>query len=115
MYPLSTPHSRQIYRNICDEVISSPCTDCEWVECEPDNKPSFVGIVYVCTDKTATILKANATVAYSVHVILLNYTKEFCQYLIDHEHTFARLLPVFTASDLNFADENNGGKENKAK
>lgn len=59
----------------------------------------FLGMLKAHSNKTATALKANAITAYSVHVVLLNSTKEFLWNLIEHGHTFADLLPSMI-SDL---------------
>lgn len=40
------------------------------------NGPSFVGVVQVITDKTATILILNAMLAYTVHIVALYFTAE---------------------------------------
>lgn len=50
---------------------------------------SFVGMVEVYSNNTATTLKGNAIVAYPVHFVLLTFTKEFRRYLVDHGHTLA--------------------------
>lgn len=53
-------------------------------------------MVEVYSDETATTLKEKATVDYPVHEVLMNFTKELRQYLIDHGHTLAGVLPVST-------------------
>lgn len=73
MHLLNASFSRKICRDACGEVMGSPCTDRVRVERENENQPYFVEIVQIYRDKTATILKANATNAYLVHVTLLNF------------------------------------------
>lgn len=46
-------------------------------------------------DKTVTTIK-NAIVAYSVHVVFQNFTKQFRRYLIDHRHSVVSFFPVST-------------------
>lgn len=48
--------------------------------------PSLEGMVQVFTDWTATARKANGTVAYPVHISLLNCAVTDCRYWIDHGH-----------------------------
>lgn len=58
-------------------MLSSPVTDSVRVKIENDEKKCFVGMIQEYTAKTATTLKANATVAYFVHATLLKTTNEF--------------------------------------
>lgn len=51
------------------------------------------------TDKTATTLKAQTIVAYSVHVVLSNYMQTIQRFLIDQRHTIVRLLSLCTRTD----------------
>lgn len=74
--------------------MSSANKNVEYNESICEKNSSFVHIVEVYRDKTATTLKANATVANPVHVIFFNFMKEFCRCLSDHGHTLAGLLPV---------------------
>lgn len=92
-------------------MIGFPSTDSVWVNRESDEKSCFVGMVQVYTDKFATTLKANATVVYPVRVTLLSYTSEFCCYLAEHGHTFAKLQPVSAAAQLYCVEEGADGSE----
>lgn len=83
--------------------MSSFCTDSVWDRSEDENKSCSVGVVQVYTDNTVTTLKANATVAYPVHVTHLYFTKEFCWYKIYYGDIIAGLLPVSTAAQVNGA------------
>lgn len=40
------------------------------------------------------LLKENDVAAYPVRVMFLNFTKQFCRYLIDDGHTLGGLFPV---------------------
>lgn len=53
---------------------------------------TLVGMVQVYSDNTATTLNTNMIVAYPVHVLLLNFTKEVCQLLMNFGHTLVGLL-----------------------
>lgn len=44
--------------------------------------------------KTATTLKSNAKVAYTVHIIPLKFTANYRRYFIAHGHTLVVMLPV---------------------
>lgn len=90
--------------------MSSSFTGSIWAEHENDEKACFSGMLQGYTDKTANTLKANATVAYPMHVALLNFTKEYFYYLVNHEHTSTVLLPLPTAVQVDYeksVDEEN--------
>lgn len=57
----------------------------------------------------------NATAVYPVHVNRLNFTKKFCLYPIDHGHTFAGLLSVSTATDVEVVEVIDGVIEETTK
>lgn len=63
-------------------------------------------MIQVYFGKTATTLKANATVAYPVHIVLLNFTKEYRRFFIENWYTLVRLSPIF-ASKCNEAGFDN--------
>lgn len=56
------------------------------------------------TDKTATILKANGTMAHPVYLVLLSVVNKFCLHLINIVLILASLLPVGTAYNENIHD-----------
>lgn len=53
-------------------------------------------MVLVYTDKMATALKGNTTVAYSVHLVLVSFSKAFWRFLVNQGYTLVGLLPVFS-------------------
>lgn len=53
-------------------------------------------MVHAYSDRIATTMNADETVACSVHVVQVNFKNEFRRYLIHHEYTLAGLLPVST-------------------
>lgn len=99
IHPLHSKFCENVYKNVRNHVQRSTSRNIFWNEKEGEEKLSFVGMLQVYTDKTATSLKANAVVAYPVHVVLLNFTQTFRRFLIDHGHTFVGLLPVCTTTD----------------
>ena len=70
---------------------------------------SFVGFLQVYSDKTATTLKANAMVAYPIHVVFLNCSASFRRFLINREYTLVGFLPV--AGETTGIYENDGMEE----
>lgn len=48
-----------------------------WVDNVAHDEPTFAGLVQIYTEKIVTTLKANAMVAHSLHVVLLNFEKGF--------------------------------------
>lgn len=55
-HQLKTSYSHQMYGIVRDEVMSSPFTDSAWVENEYYEKPCFVGLIQINSNKTATTL-----------------------------------------------------------
>lgn len=51
-------------------------------------------MVQIYSDRTATTLKGNGTVAYPVYIVLMNFIKDFQKFIINHEHKIVDLLPI---------------------
>lgn len=56
-HSLNTSRSRQMYGNVCDEVVSPSLAKRAFLESEHDNKRCFVGMIEAHTYKTVTTLK----------------------------------------------------------
>lgn len=67
-------------------------------------------MIQICTDKTATTLKAIIMVAYPVHFVLLKMAEVCCGYIIDHCYTFAALLPE-SAANYDYSSNCDEGNE----
>lgn len=98
--PPDAPYDRRIYKLVRSEVEKSIDFNAICNENVENGNPLFVGVMQLCSDNTATPSKTDATVAYPVHIVLLNFTKEYRRFLIDHGHILVGLLPVF-ASECN--------------
>lgn len=57
------------------------------------NELLFVYVEELYTDKAASLF-ANAVVAHPLHIVLLNFTHNFCRYVHDHGFTISELLPA---------------------
>lgn len=77
------PTSRDIFQNVN----------------ERERKFSFLGMVQVYKDKTATTLKAYADVIYLVHVVHLYFFQTFCCIPIYQKHRFVGLFHVCATTD----------------
>lgn len=103
-YPLSFYDCIKSYiLHLVDETILWPgnAVDCA---------PSFAGMVSVYsvyTDRTAKILKANATVTYPGHLVLLDVLKMFLRFLIHHGHTLVAFLPVAATKKITAPENKN--------
>lgn len=77
--PLQTKYCSNFYESNKREIRSSTNTSIVWKENCNEKISSFIGMRYDtgCTSKTATNLSANAIVAYSFHVVLLNFRLKF--------------------------------------
>lgn len=71
-----------------------------WNENIEFENPLFVGTIRVYSDKTATTLKENPTVAYLVQNMLMNWGKEYRRFLIGQGHTLVGILPVFASERI---------------
>lgn len=70
-----------------------------WNDYIDANRPSFVSMVQVFTEKAVTSLKTNIVVAHPVNVLWLGFTKAFQCFLIEYGYTLARLLLVCTTTN----------------
>lgn len=55
---------------------------------------SFVGLVQIFSDKTATMLKSSAYFAYKIYIFLLNTSPQKREWLINDGFTIFVFLPV---------------------
>lgn len=76
-HPLYISHSCEVYNSVRHGAIDFPSTSNVWKDIEIDKKACYASMVQMYTDETATILKANAVVAYPVHMTLPSFTKYF--------------------------------------
>lgn len=101
-HPLSTADALSVYSCFKSNIL------------RPANKPvllqknvahgsSFVGTLKHLPVR-ASRLKANATVAYRAHLGLLNLSKTFGRFLIDHGCTYVALLRVATLETITNAE-----------
>lgn len=58
------------------------------------NAKLFVTFVPLFSDKTATLLESTASVAYLLHIILLNVSARKIRELIENGNTLVNFLPV---------------------
>lgn len=65
-----------------------------WVENDSNLPKSFLDMFQISSDKTASILKLNALVAYPVLAEFLNFTSQFRRYVIDTGYTLVGFLQV---------------------
>ena len=59
---------------------------------------SFVPFIQVFTDKTATSLSSSASVAYPIHLVVLNTSAERLEWLLNNGLTILGFLPASVAS-----------------
>lgn len=67
-----------------------------WLDNKGTGIFSFQEMVQVYTAGRTVLLKAKATVAYPVHIVLLNSSRKYCQYLFNQCHTYVGFLLVST-------------------
>lgn len=68
-HPLHSNVCEKMYVKVRNLVQRSTSSNIFWNEKQGEKVLSFVGMVQVSTDKTATTLKENAVAAYSVHAV----------------------------------------------
>lgn len=94
-HPMETGHFKDVIEGIRSDVMKSKGQNGAWWNDSDKNFPrSFVGLVQLYSDKTATTLKANALVAYPIHAVLLNFSLTHRRFLIDNGYTIVGFLPV---------------------
>lgn len=95
-------YTKEIYACVREHVMGSIDSSALCTDSIRSAFSSFVGMLQIYTDRTAATLKWSVAVAYPVQVVLLNFLKDYCRYLIDHVYTFVGLLLEFAAvSDHN--------------
>lgn len=94
---MQTKYGRDIYICIKSEVLRSTNKIILGNGSLSGKNSSYAGMVKVYSDTTAATLKSNAILAYPVHGVLMNFSKEVHKYLIDHGYRLAGLLPVSTS------------------
>lgn len=97
-HAVHTSFSHKIYGEACKSVERSHISSIFWEDNLAGTDPSLVVMIQLCTDKTVTYLPADAVAAYHVNVFLLNFTLQYCEFLIDHGIMFSGLLPAFTTA-----------------
>lgn len=95
-HPMETPFFRRVVADIQRDVKSRSDCGVYWTDLDDPKPTSFVGLVQIYSDKTATTLKANALIAYPIHAVLLNCSLRHRRYLIDNGYTLVVFLPVGT-------------------
>lgn len=109
---ISTKYFVEVYKSVKLRVQRTTDFDVTWNEDFGNDESSFVGMLQLYSDKTATTLKASATVAYPVHLVLLNFTAEYRRHLIDHGYTIVGLLPVSASESTEDTFKNSTEEEN---
>lgn len=71
-HPMNTTYALSLYNCVKSNILRSVDKIVFWHENVSDGSWSFVGIAQVHTNKTPSNLKANTTVAYPFHRLLLN-------------------------------------------
>ena len=93
-HAVNRPILTELYNSVKKAVMESQYHDIFWNEESPYTAKSCVGFLQIYTDKTVTTLKANALVAYPIHIVFANATVKFRRFLIDNGHTIVGFLPV---------------------
>lgn len=74
---MSTPHAQKVYNLVRRDIMSVGNAEAIWNEDCEHQGIFFVVIVQDYTDRTATTLIANATVAYLARIVLLSFRNAF--------------------------------------
>lgn len=98
-HSLHTLFRYDFHKSVRNDVQKSANLNTFCNDCIDEKYASFVGMVQVYIYKTVTPLKVNSVVVYPGHVVLLDFRKEFCWFLIDRGYTFAGLQSVCTANN----------------
>lgn len=78
-----------------------------WNENTKEKHSSFVDIIQIYSDKTATTLKSNPIVVYPAEIVLLNFTSDFQKFLINHGHRNVGQLLVLVSNSFEETRDDN--------
>lgn len=92
---------QRVLRASADQVLSNKDS--------LDLPNSFVGSVRIFSDRIMTILKSYALVVYPVHVVLLNFVKDYKTWQIQSGHSLVKFLSVETGKSQGMKDAGSGG------
>ena len=95
--------------------MSSEEASIEWNQSRSTTPNSFIWMLQIYTDKTATTLKSQSLVGYPIHVTFLNVTIQFRRFLIDHGYTLVGFLPVGFQDAQSDSDADNLTFHNESK
>lgn len=90
-----------MFRTFIDRVF--------WNEDSPDLPASIVGFIQTFSYKAVTSSKISALHACSVHVMLLNFRKEYKRRLVQNEHSLVTFVPDETENSESMTKADIGG------
>ena len=114
-HPLQSEFFATLYKSVRTEIMSSEEASIEWNQSRSTTPNSFIGMLQIYTDKTATTLKSQSLVGYPIHVTFLNVTIQFRRFLIDHGYTLVGFLPVGFQDAQSDSDADNLTFHNESK
>lgn len=97
-HALHTDFCNDVYGSVRHYAQRSTVCTAFWNDCTNDNSPPSPEW-FQSAEETTTTLKSNAIVAFSVHVVVLDFITGFSRLLIDKRYAFVRWLPVYTFTD----------------
>lgn len=96
LQPVETSFFGRLEGRVCHRLLQTSADQVSWNEDSPDLSRSFLGFVELVSNKAATNLKRSAIVAYSVHTVLLDFSKEHKVRLIQSKQNIVAFVPVET-------------------
>lgn len=93
-HAISKKYSETIKRTVREKAMGSKKGEVLSSVDGSEIPESFLVQIQVCSDKTTTLLKSNALIAHTVHMVWLNSNAKQTRYLNDHGDTFLGILPV---------------------
>lgn len=106
-HPLHSEFFAELYMSIRSHIMGSANSKIQWNQSRDSMPKSFIGMLQIYTDKTATTLKSQSLVGYPIHVTFLNVSVQLRRFLIDHGYTLVGFLPVGLQGAHSDRDENN--------
>lgn len=86
------------------KVFKSVQEDVFWKEIPSELKPCIIDMIQVCSDRTATTLKANKNYPFLVQFAHQIFSEECRRFFIDYTFTLVELFLVFSLEESNVWD-----------
>lgn len=111
--PMDTSFFSRSKKRVRQAVLQTSTDRLFWNENSPEFQRSFFGFIQILSNKATTSLQGSKLIAYLVHAMLLNFTKQYKMSLTFSNHMLVAFLPVETEKSDRMTDTDTGGLKNQ--